>query len=129
MNIRLSSKLKSIAKVEHFATNLKAKYNISEEVYPKILISLTEAVNNAIIHGNEVDESKIVRLHSKISGKQLHILVEDEGCGFEPNNIPDPCNEENIWKCGGRGVMIMRSLTDRVQFKNNGSCVELIFNI
>lgn len=129
MTIRLSSKLKNIIQVETFAYGLKQKYHINDEVFPKILISVTEAVNNAIIHGNQVDESKQVMLYSKLHNRELHILVEDEGHGFEPNNIPDPCTEENIFKCGGRGVMIMKSLTDEVHFKKNGSCVELVFNI
>ena len=129
MIIRLSSKLKSISQVEPFAKDLKLKYDLSEEIFPKILISITEAVNNAIIHGNLIDENKQVLLHSKLTGGQLLICIEDEGRGFEPKAVPDPCCEENIEKLGGRGVLIMKSLTDGIHFKNNGSKVELIFNI
>ena len=129
MIIRLSSKLKSISQVEPFAKELKEKYNLNEDVFPKILISVTEAVNNAIIHGNQTDERKQVVLHSKLAGTQLLICVEDEGRGFEPGNVPDPCGAENMDKTGGRGVLIMRSLCDSIHFRNNGATVELIFNI
>jgi len=127
--IKLSSRLRSISQVEPFAMELKKKYNLDEEVFPKILISVTEAVNNAIIHGNRVDEKKEVVLQSRCTGRQLLICVEDEGSGFELKNVPDPCCAENIEKAGGRGVLIMKSLSDGIRFKNNGSKVELVFNI
>jgi len=127
--IRLSSKLKSISLVEPFAKELKQKYNLDEEVFPKILISVTEAVNNAIIHGNNIDENKEVILQSKCTGTQLLICIEDEGKGFEPKNVADPCCADNIEKTGGRGVLIMKSLCDKIHFRNNGSTVELVFNI
>ncbi|MCO6462082.1 MAG: ATP-binding protein [Saprospiraceae bacterium] len=127
--IKLSSKLKSINQVEPFARELRQKYNLDEEVFHNILISLTEAVNNAIIHGNRIDESKEVILQTFLEKDKLTVCVKDEGPGFEVTKVPDPCRKENIEKPGGRGVLIMKSLSDDIRFKNNGSCVELIFNI
>ena len=127
--IKLSSKLKSITQVEPFANELRLKYNIDDEVFHNILISLTEAVNNAIIHGNQVDENKEVVLQTFLEQNRLTVCVRDEGGGFEVTKVPDPCCKENIEKPGGRGVLIMKSLSDDIHFKNNGSCVEMIFNI
>ncbi|HMT76510.1 MAG: ATP-binding protein [Saprospiraceae bacterium] len=127
--IKLSSKLKSITQVEPFANELRLKYNIDDEVFHNILISLTEAVNNAIIHGNQVDENKEVVLQTFLEQNRLTVCVRDEGGGFEVAKVPDPCCKENIEKPGGRGVLIMKSLSDDIHFKNNGSCVEMIFNI
>ena len=127
--LEIGSSPKCIAELEQFVETISKRYHISEDKYPDILISLTEAVNNAIIHGNQTDERKQVVLHSKLAGTQLLICVEDEGRGFEPGNVPDPCCAENIEKTGGRGVLIMRSLCDSIHFRNNGATVELIFNI
>ncbi len=127
--IRLSSRLKSVSQVETFAKSLQKEFNIDEEVFPKILISVTEAVNNAIIHGNQIDENKEVVLQSYYKEDKLTICVADEGPGFEVTKVPDPCCKENIEKSGGRGVLIMRTLSDDIRFKNNGSCVEMTFNI
>ncbi len=127
--IRISSRLKSVSEVETFAKTLQREFNLDEEVFPKILISVTEAVNNAIIHGNQIDENKEVTLQSYCKEDKLTICIKDEGPGFEVAKVPDPCCKENIEKPGGRGVLIMRSLSDDIRFKNNGSCVEMTFNI
>jgi serine/threonine-protein kinase RsbW len=98
-------------------------------LYPNILISLTEAVNNAVQHGNRNDISKIVCVRSQKLKHTLHCEISDEGRGFDPEKVPDPTSPENIEKPGGRGVFLMRQLSDKVRFKDNGSTVELEFLI
>ncbi|MCP3931156.1 MAG: ATP-binding protein [Bacteroidetes bacterium] len=125
----LTSRLGNVAEVESFVAKLKAKYRLSPDVYGNILISLTEAVTNAITHGNHNDESKKVQIRLSIRRETLAFKVSDEGRGFDYNNLPDPTSPDNITRVGGRGVFLIRQLSDEVRFHNNGSTVEMQFRI
>lgn len=104
--------------------------NVRQELYPNILISLTEAVNNAIRHGNNLDETKKVEIRLvKKQPNRLCLQVSDEGCGFNINEVKDPTTNENVFRIGGRGVFLIRELADEVHFLNNGSTVEMAFKI
>jgi serine/threonine-protein kinase RsbW len=118
-----------ISEVETFLQNAVSNCNISPDRYPDMLISLTEAVNNAIIHGNKEDEEKLVRIQMVHMNQHLKIIVTDEGGGFNLDDVPDPTTPENIECCGGRGVYIMSRLADRITFQDNGSTVEMHFQI
>lgn len=126
--LTISSNPTKITELEGFLTSVLTELNVSRDRYPEILISLTEAVNNAIIHGNKLDENKKVKINCKNSKQHLCISISDEGRGFNIKEIPDPTAEEHIDCCGGRGVFIMSNLADRILFKNNGSTVEMYFN-
>lgn len=127
--LKLASDPKNVARVESFVEHLVDKYGISPDVYGNILISLTEAVTNAIIHGNDNDRTKTVLVRLKKQKNRLAFLVSDEGCGFDFDNLPDPTAPENLLKIGGRGVFLMRQLSDNVVFYDNGSTVEICFKI
>ena len=125
--IELNSSLDSISKVEKFIDEISANVNISSEIYGKILIATIEAVNNAIVHGNKLNSNKIVRVKIESEVNRLKVIVEDEGTGFDFYNLPDPTTPQNIENISGRGVFLMRKLSDEINFFNNGSQVELIF--
>ena len=125
--LSIPSNPKRIVELEGFLTNVLSDLELSKERYPEMLISLTEAVNNAIIHGNKLDESKQVKINCEKSGKHLCFSISDEGDGFDVREVPDPTSDNLIDCCGGRGVFIMTNLCDRIQFKNNGSTVEMYF--
>jgi len=127
--LNLASDPKNVARVESFVEHLVDKYGISPDVYGNILISLTEAVTNAIIHGNDNDQTKTVQVRLKKQKDRLAFLVSDEGGGFDFDNLPDPTAPENLLKIGGRGVFLMRQLSDDVVFYDNGSTVEICFRI
>ena len=127
--LNLASDPKNVARVESFVEHLVDKYGISPDVYGNILISLTEAVTNAIIHGNDNDESKTVQVRLKKQKNKLAFLISDEGGGFDFDNLPDPTSPENLLKIGGRGVFLMKQLSDDVVFYDNGSTVEICFQI
>lgn len=129
LSLALSSCITNVVQVEKYVENLKTRFHIGMDKYPDILISLTEAVNNAIIHGNQKDLNKIVKIRSHKTALGLLIQVSDEGRGFNPNNLPDPTCAENICECGGRGVYLMKELCDKISFDNNGSTVKLFFSI
>jgi serine/threonine-protein kinase RsbW len=128
-SIRLNSIPGNVDKVNNIVENLASKFRLAPDTYGNILISLTEAVNNAIIHGNKQDESKIVEVRTESRDGKLAITVRDEGKGFDYNSVPDPTSPERICQCGGRGVFLMRQLSDRCRFHDNGKIVEMEFKI
>jgi serine/threonine-protein kinase RsbW len=125
--ISLSSCPESISELETYLESLMMQNKISAKRYPEILITLTEAVNNAIIHGNKNDVKKqvIVQCISKDEGHTF--VVQDEGKGFDLSQVPDPTAEDKVDCCGGRGVYIMSQLCDKISFKKNGRVVEMFF--
>ena len=127
--LTISSNPNNILKVENYLRDAQHDMNIDDTKFPDILISLTEAVNNAILHGNNADESKNVEICMEGKTSGVAISVTDEGKGFDPNEIPDPTAPENIECCGGRGVFIMSRLADRISFENNGSTVQMFFKL
>lgn len=127
--LKVPSNPRNISVVETFVNRMVEKYKISPDLHCNILVSLTEAVNNAILHGNCCDETKNVQIQFKRSKNTLAIRVSDEGCGFDLQNVPDPTAPENLTKCGGRGVFLIRQLSDAVKYHNNGSTVEMQFKI
>jgi len=129
LSIVVSSSIKNVSAIERFAEQIRRHYEISTEKYPDILISLTEAVNNAIVHGNNEDSKKLVSVASSKTKNGLVITVSDEGNGFNHSCLPDPTTPENICACGGRGVFLMKELCDRISFVNNGSTVKLFFSV
>ena len=128
--LQLPSKLESITTVENFIDNLSEKYNFSEETYANVLTCLSEAVINAIVHGNKEDETKKVYLNLEVvENKRLIFTIADEGAGFDYNNLPDPTSPENLENYSGRGVFIIKKLADQCIFNTIGNELELHFKI
>jgi len=125
--VRFSSKTENIAIVEKLIDEVCASFEIKEDHYGNILISLTEAVNNAIVHGNKLDPAKEVAVRYTTEGNTLRFFIEDEGAGFDYDHLPDPTAPENREKPNGRGVFLMRNLADDCAFHDDGRKVELIF--
>ncbi len=128
-SIKLTSSTHSICQLEEFIQCVAAKHNINKEKFPDILISLTEAVNNAIVHGNKEDAQKVVHVISQRTNGGLSFIVEDEGSGFNPHIIPDPTSPDRLDCCGGRGVFLMKQLADEVHYLNNGNKVRIHFKV
>lgn len=126
--LTFSSTTANIALVENLVDELCEQHSIKEDFYGNILIALTEAVNNAIVHGNKLEEEKQVRLSVAHEGQVLKFTIQDEGPGFDYNNLPDPTAPENIEKPNGRGVFLMKNLADRCEFLEDGTIVSLEFD-
>ncbi len=128
-SLHISSKAENIVLVEKFVDEVCAIFKVNEDVYGNILVALTEAVNNAIQHGNQNNPSKNVDVSFKYSPEQISFIIKDEGAGFDYDNLPDPTDPKNIEKLNGRGVFLMRNLADKVSFEENGSRVILDFKL
>lgn len=127
--ITLDSAPESIAEVEAFVEQLREEIEIPDELYGNILICLTEAVNNCIIHGNKLNPLKKVTLTCVRKDNVLSFIAEDEGDGFDFNNLPDPTAPENREKLTGRGVFLMRQLSNHLKYSKGGSAVEMRFTV
>jgi len=127
--LNIPSKIENLRIVEKAVDDISSDYNLNSELYGNVLIATIEAANNAILHGNKLDETKNVDISIKVEGNKLRIVVKDQGDGFDYANIPDPTSPENIEKINGRGVFLMEKLSDEICFFENGSKVELIFNL
>ena len=129
MKLNFPSKPENLVLVEKLVDEICEKFYINEDFYGNILISITEAVNNAMLHGNSEDESKIVDVDMEITNNIIKFYIKDSGEGFDYNNLPDPTAPENIEKTTGRGVFLMKNLSDLVIFSDNGSTVEIQFRV
>lgn len=129
LNLTLYSHPKNIAEVEPYISQIIDKYEINQDLFGNMLITLTEAVSNAIIHGNSAKSDKRVFVTSDCSSKRIQFSVRDEGNGFNPSSLPDPTAPDNILNPGGRGVFLMRQLSDSVKFEEDGRKVIIEFNL
>lgn len=127
--LTLHSNPANIVEVEPFVEAVRQELEIPDELFGNILVALTEGVNNAINHGNSADDSKMVHVKAAVEGKTLSFTINDEGPGFDYNNLPDPTSPENIEKPTGRGVFLMKQLSDMVIFDDTGSTVEIQFKL
>lgn len=127
--LKLPSHPSCICQVEDFVKRLIVKHNIDENLYSNILISLTEAVNNAMIHGNRLDDQKKIVVSYRKQPHRVRVIISDEGNGFDPIKVPDPTCEERLHAEGGRGVYLMKQLTDEIQFLDHGRTVQLTWKI
>lgn len=125
--MKIASKIENLHEVEKVVDEIASKYELRSELYGNILIAFLEAVNNAIVHGNKQNEEKEVSINISLENNELHIVVKDQGKGFDYKNIPDPTAPENIENITGRGIFLMEKLSDKLIFDDNGSKAELIF--
>ena len=125
--LKIASRTDNLTLVEKFVDDFSANYNIDHDVYGNLLIATLEATNNAITHGNKLNESKHVEVVFALDDGKVLLTVKDEGNGFDYSNIPDPTSPENIENMSGRGVFLMSRLSDAIEFENNGSFVRMTF--
>jgi serine/threonine-protein kinase RsbW len=125
--LAIESRIKNLRIIENAIDEMTSEIGITYNNYGKILISTMEAVNNAILHGNESQPEKKVEVEIAFIDEQLTIKVSDEGDGFSPAEIPDPTNPERIAEVNGRGVYIMTKLADEIQYNEKGNVVTMIF--
>jgi serine/threonine-protein kinase RsbW len=127
IHIEIPSLSENIRMIESFIDNAREKYHLDDDIYGNIMIAVTEAVNNAIKHGNQSNSGKNVSLSLALEEGVIKFRVEDEGNGFDYEHLPDPTAPENLEKPGGRGIFLMKHLADEVAFNEKGKVVELSF--
>jgi serine/threonine-protein kinase RsbW len=118
-----------IPEVDEFVFDNIKSLNFDEGVLSNLSLALSEALSNAMVHGNKLDPKKDVIICLKFSDDELVISIKDEGNGFDPDSVPDPTKPENILKDSGRGIHIMRSFIEKVKYNFSSTGTELRFII
>ena len=127
--LSIPSDRKNIGRVEEFFREVNATFHIPDEKLHALLVSVTEAVNNGIIHGNKNDTAKHVDVTCSLQGTILTVSVKDEGEGFTPENIADPLHEDNLLATGGRGVFLMKAFMRSVTYNDKGNEVTMTMEL
>lgn len=114
--LRFPSRLGAVEEAAQAVSEFLNRAGVGEDVAFGIDMAVREAVTNAVLHGNKLDETKFTEIGLKILPGAFEITVHDQGTGFDSNSIPDPTEAENILKTSGRGIFFMRSLMDEVEW-------------
>lgn len=128
-DLNIPSEIGNLRLVEKAIDELSLELDLSDEVYGNVLVATMEATNNAIIHGNNSDPNKNVVIKIELGEKELKVLIEDQGIGFDHQSVPDPTSPENLEKINGRGIFLMERLSDEILYLDKGRIVELKFKL
>ncbi len=121
----------AVRKIEPYLFELKETLKIRDDLFYNMLIAVSEAVNNAVFHGNESDPGKKINIIINVENRNIEITVSDEGKGFDLSKIEDPREPENLLKASGRGVFLINELSDNARYKINktGVTVKMSFHV
>ena len=117
----LKSEFDEVQKLEGYVNDLQDWLDFNDDNYARIMLTLSEAATNAIVHGNQEDPSKKVIIDASTVAGSLKITVRDEGSGFDPDELENPLKEENLLNEGGRGVYLIEEYTDELSFNEKGN--------
>jgi len=117
-SLEIESDPNNLLTVEEFVNYFAREVGIKDEKISGLILSVTEATTNAIIHGNKKNVDKKVKIIVTVEeGRKLKVVVKDEGRGFDPSNIPDPTKPENLLKDSGRGLYLIRVYMDELHYR------------
>src|ERR1051326_177516 len=127
----LDSTLESVNTAEATAEQMATRAGFEEDDRHRISMAVREAAVNAVLHGNAYSPEKKMRVSFENTGESLVIKIADEGKGLHQEEIPDPLAPENLLKQSGRGLFLIRSFMDEVQFRvlNPGTEITLIKHV
>jgi len=128
-HLEIESNPRNLITVEEFVNYFAVDLNVNPDKIPGLLLSVTEASTNAIIHANKSDETKLVTIDVTKQDNQLIIRVKDQGKGFDPAKIPDPTETDNLLKDSGRGIYLMRVYMDDLKFNVTPDGTETILTL
>ena len=130
-HLEIESDPNNLITVEEFVNYFSVDLKLDEDKIPGLLLSVTEATTNAIIHANKGDKDKKVKIYVNKEDSKLIIKIKDEGKGFEPEKVPDPTEPENLLKDSGRGLYLMKIYMDDLKYNitPEGTETILILNI
>lgn len=124
----LASRLDSLQRLEAFITDVMERNCLDDDMRGNVMISALEAVTNAIRHGNGIGSAEKVHVDVFEEADQLEIVVRDRGNGFCPEQVDDPTDPTLLLREGGRGVYLIRALTDECDFEDEGRTVRMAFS-
>lgn len=127
----IKSDVNELAKVATITEEICIRFGLIEDEIDDISIAVTEAVNNAIKHGNKEDSTKSIKIVFEVETDRIKIRIKDEGKGFQLEEVKDPRKNENLLKDDGRGILIMKALMDEVEVLSGseGNVLQLVKKI
>ncbi len=128
-NVEIESDPNNLITVEQFVNYFCKDINLTDDQLSNVLLAVTEATTNAIIHANKCDQSKMVTINVKVNKTKLVVKVKDEGEGFDPADVPDPTEPENLLNESGRGVYLMRIYMDSLEYNRTPSGMETVLTL
>lgn len=117
--LRFASRIEAVDQAATAVSEFLSRAGVGEDVLFGIDMAVREALTNAVLHGNKLDENKFAEVSLKTSPGTFEITIHDQGKGFNPDDIPDPTREENLLKTSGRGIFFMRNFMDEVEWTIN----------
>lgn len=117
LTLTLKSTMESVNEIEAAAEKLAAESGLDDDERFHVAMAAREAAVNAVLHGNEYDPAKLVSASLENTGAALVITIADQGKGLDPDSIPDPLAPENLLRGSGRGIFLIRSFMDEVNFR------------
>jgi len=127
--LRFPSRIEAVDEAAAAVAEFMNRLGIDEDIAFGVDMAVREAVTNAVVHGNKLDDAKEVALRLRNTPEVFEISVHDQGSGFNPNEVPDPTRDENILKTSGRGIFFMRNFMDEVDWSTDpkgGTSVRMI---
>ena len=114
--LKFPNRIETVGEAAAAVSEFMNRLGVADDVAFGVDMAVREAVTNAVIHGNKLDDAKVVELKLRNTPAVFEITVHDQGIGFNPNNVPDPTTDENILKPSGRGIFFMRNFMDEVDW-------------
>lgn len=127
--LEIESTPNNLITVEEFVSYFSVELGLDQEKINGLLLAVTEATTNAIIHGNKNNQLKMVRIYVFVEGSTVTIKIKDEGKGFDPSMVPDPTDPENLLKDSGRGLYLMRVYMDGLTYNQTPEGTEAILSL
>ncbi|HEX7356572.1 MAG TPA: ATP-binding protein [Ignavibacteriaceae bacterium] len=127
--LEIESTPNNLITVEEFVNYFSIELGLDQEKINGLLLAITEATTNAIIHGNKNNKLKLVRIYVYVEDSTLTVKIKDEGKGFDPTTVPDPTDPENLLKDSGRGLYLMRVYMDSLTYNQTAEGTETILTI
>jgi len=126
IDFELPSDLSLMNGVLQYLTERVSQLGLIKPERSNLFVALDEAFVNAVKHGNRNDPQKLVRITAELSAKEARFTVEDEGSGFNVQEIPDPRDPANLFKASGRGVLLIYNIMDEVEYNERGNRLTMV---
>ncbi len=105
--------------------SLEANHFGEDDVFA-VHLALEEAFINAVRHGNKGEPGRAVKIDYSVGPDQIEVSMTDEGDGFDPDVIPDPRYGDNLFKPAGRGLLLIRSYMNVVEYNKQGNSIRMV---
>ncbi len=119
----ISSTLDNLTVIDTIIGEIKVLTDVSESFDFRFRLVLAELISNAIIHGNRYDATKKIFIDFFLVEGKVKLCIKDEGVGFDPFVIPNPTSLQNIEKEGGRGIYLVKSISEEMEYCKKDNCI------